>query len=103
MHIYLRIIFEIISAGLAFYAAYLWYKASKITTPESFSIHVVKPDSGPFGGNPLGSTYMGQGYSEDLTNLGQSLSRQGKENAKAALFAGFAAITQGFIIIINLL
>jgi hypothetical protein len=57
----------------------------------------------PLGGNPVEGKYVGHGYSQDLTNLGQSLSRQGKENAIAALYAGFAAITQGLIIIINLL
>src|SRR5690242_15525601 len=99
MDYYIKLLFEILSAGLAFYAAFLWYKASKIRTPTSFSIHVVKPGMRPIGGDPVGGTYMGQGYSEDLSILGESLSKQGKENAKAALFAGFAAITQGLAII----
>ena len=62
-------ILDILTALAAIVAAVLWFKSAVIKTPESFSIHVVKPDMEPMGGNPVGGTYAGQAYSQDLINL----------------------------------
>lgn len=43
MHYYIKLVFEIISAGLAFYAPDLLCKVFNIITPQTFSIQVVKP------------------------------------------------------------
>ena len=87
-------ILNILTAIFASIAAILWFLSAKIEIPKSFSIHVVKPDIGPMGGNPMGGTYQGQGYSDDLTRLGNSLVKQSRLSAWGAIFAGLSAITQ---------
>jgi hypothetical protein len=93
---------DILTGVFAFIAAYVWFKSAKVQTPDSFSIYVARPYNSPLGDNPLNASYMGQGYSEDLTNLGESLSKQSKLSAKAATVAALAAIFQAASIIIKL-
>ncbi len=85
------------SGIFALLAAPLWLKSAKIKTPSSFPIHVVKPDG--FGrpmGDPHGATYMGQGHSPSLNELGEALRCQSKWGAAAAVFAAVSAICQAF-------
>ena len=93
---------NIITALFALAAAILWFLSAKVKTPNSFSIHVVKPNGQePLGGNPIGGTYQGHGYSSELTKLAESLSKQSKLSALAAIFAGLSAITQTISIFCN--
>ncbi len=93
---------NIVTAIFAFVAAILWFFSAKVKTPNSFSIHVVKPNGmEPLGGDPIGGTYQGHGYSSELTNLAESLSQQSKLSAWAAIFAGLSAITQTISIFYN--
>lgn len=92
---------NILTAIFAFVAAILWFLSAKIKTPNSFSIHVVKPDEMPLGGNPMGGTYQGHAYSSDLIKLAESLSQQSKLSAWAAIFAGLSAIIQTISILLN--
>ena len=93
----LATILTILSAIFAIAAALLWFISAVVKTPESFSIHVVRPDSfmgEPLGGNPLGGTYVGHAYSSDLVALANALRRQSKFSAWAAGCAGVSAILQ---------
>ena len=64
-------------------------------TPDSFSVHVVRPREAPLGGNPMGGTYIGEAYSQDFTNLADALRRQSRLRADAAICAGTSALLQG--------
>jgi hypothetical protein len=64
-----------------------------VKTPTDFAIHVVHT-SKPMGGNPIGGTYVGQAYSEDLVSLANALRRQSKFSAWGAICAGISAIFQ---------
>ena len=98
---YLTLVLDIISAVLAFLAAYYWFKSSRVKTPESFSIHVVKPSYSPMS-NPMGGTYMGHGYSGQLQELGDALKTQSKLSAYGAILAGLAAVIQTISTILKL-
>jgi hypothetical protein len=87
----------VFSALFAIAAALLWFVSAVVKTPNSFSIHVVRPDSSmgqPLGGNPQGGTYVGHAYSNDLVTLAKALRRQSKFSAWAAGCAGVSAILQ---------
>jgi hypothetical protein len=71
----------------------------QITTAEAFSIYVVKPDMAPLG-QPLGGTYMGNAYSEDLQELASKLREQSELSKRAATYAAIAAILQAVLIFI---
>jgi len=84
----------VITAGLA---AVFWIISATIKTPSSFSIHVVKPNQKPLG-EPLGGTYMGNAYSEDLKKLAKALRTQSKWSAAAAICAALSAVSQGILV-----
>ena len=77
-------------AGLT--AAILWFFSAVVPMPESFSIHVAKPDMGPLGGDPVGGTYVGHGYSPELTELANAFRRQSKLSGWAARLTALAVI-----------
>jgi hypothetical protein len=79
-------------------AAVLWFKSAMVTTPEKFSVHVVEA-SGLLG-QPLGTKYVGYGYSSELSELAQALIRQSRWNAWGARSAAVAAFLQVFITLI---
>ena len=74
----------ILSALFAIVAAVLWFITAMVKTPMSFAIHVARPNQQPMGGSPMGGTYVGQAYSEDLVSLTSALKRQSKFSAWAA-------------------
>ena len=84
----------ILSALFAIAAAVLWFVSAVVKSPTTFKIHVVNPQQQPLGGNPVGGTYVGQAYSEDLVSLADSLKRQSKFSARAAICAGVSALLQ---------
>lgn len=87
---------DILSALAAVAAAILWLKSAKIKTPDNFSIFVARAN-GSMGqplGDPLGATYVGHAFSQDLQNLAHALIKQSKLSARAALCAGASAILQ---------
>jgi hypothetical protein len=92
-------ILDILTAVFAIIAAVLWLKSAKIKTPENFSIYVVKPNQTPLGGNPMGGTYLGNAYSQDLTELAIALKKQSKLSANAASFAALSAMIQALSIL----
>jgi len=102
----LTTILDILTAIAAIIAAFIWFKSANVKTPDSFSIHVSKPD-GPFGeplgGNPIGATYLGHAHSKDLQILAESLKKQSRQSAIAAIFAGISAIIQGISIMLKIL
>jgi hypothetical protein len=84
------------SALFAIAAAVLWFMSARVTTPDSFSIHVVRSNS-PFGqplGQPLGATFVGTAHSADLVELANALRRQSKLSAYAAVCAAASAVAQ---------
>jgi hypothetical protein len=94
-----------VSAITAVVAAALWFVTARVTTPNSFSIFVARAN-GSFGkplGDPLGGTYVGHAYSEDLNKLADALRRQSRLSAWAAVFAGIAAFSQTGSLIAQLL
>lgn len=90
---------QILSALAAIPAALLWFLSAVVKTPQSFSVHVVRPDSPPLGGNPLSGEYVGQAYSNDLVNLANALRRQSRLSGWAALCASISAILQAVSIL----
>ena len=84
-----------VAAVLAVLAAVLWFMSAVVKTPDSFSVHVVRPREAPLGGNPMGGTYIGEAYSQDFTNLADALRRQSRLSAYAAICAGTSALLQG--------
>lgn len=85
----LEIVFAILSA-------YFWYKSTRITLPEKFSIHVVRPTTGlghPMG-QPMGGEFVGMAYSNDLLQLAEGLKNQGKWNTQAACYTGIYVLLQ---------
>ncbi len=93
---------DILTAIAAIIAALLWFKSARIKTPNTFSIHVVK-SRGQLGGNPMGGTYMGNAYSNDLQDLAAALKLQSTWSARAAVFAGISATLQSLSILIKAL
>jgi hypothetical protein len=87
------IILSVASAIFAAIAAGLWFVSAVVKTPDSFSIHVVRPNSGPLG-EPLDGTYVGQAHSNDLIELANALRRQSRFSAWAATAAGISALAQ---------
>jgi hypothetical protein len=85
------------SASTAFIAAALWLWSARIVIPDpgQFPIVVVRPDLGPMG-QPLGGTYVGNGYSEALqqwaSNVSTAFGQQSRRSAWAAVSAGISAI-----------
>ena len=98
---FLTITLDSITVIAAVLASLLWFKSSIIKTPQSFSIHVVKPDEDALLGKPLDGTYMGQAFSDDLRELADNLRRQSKLSSYAAIFAGLSAFMQAMSIIIK--
>ena len=84
----------ILSVLFAIAAATLWFVSAIVKTPTSFAIHVVRPQQQLLGGNPMGGTYVGQAYSEDLVSLANALKRQSRFSALAAFCAGISALLQ---------
>ena len=69
-------------------AAILWYRSSKVRTPETFSILVdITPAT-------WDGSVGGKGYSPDLQALGTALSSQSRLSKNAAICAAVAAICQ---------
>lgn len=56
----------------------------------------------PLGGDPLGGKYIGNAYSNDLINLADSLKKQSKLSAYAAIFASISAVFQVTTIILEI-
>ena len=96
-------ILSIIAAVLAVLAAVLWFMSAAVKTPDSFSVHVVRPREAPLGGDPLGGTYIGQAHSQDFTNLANALRRQSRLSSYAAICAGASALVQGASMIASFL
>lgn len=89
----LVIILEMSLAACAILAAMFWLISARVKTPQSFSIHVVKPETQPFGGNAvMGGEYMGNAYSEDINNLAAALIKQSRWSSGGALFGSLSAI-----------
>ena len=95
-------ILDILTVIAGIIAAVQWYRSAKIETPNNFSIHIVKPNHSPMGGNPLDGIYIGHAYSNDLVKLADALKRQSKLSANAAQFASVSAIAQAISIIIKM-
>ena len=96
------IVLQIASALFAFLAAYWWWKSAKVMTPSRFRITVIKPSMGILGG-PMDGTYMGEGYSQELTQLGSALSLQARLSGKGARYAAIAAGIQAVAVILDAL
>jgi hypothetical protein len=79
-----RIVLNCAGAVTGFVGAILWLWSARIKTPERFAIHVAKPQMEPMG-QPLGGTYVGNGYSPELTTLANALMRQSRLSACAAI------------------
>ena len=79
----------IISSAIA---AILWFVSTIIPIPKTVIGHVVTPHEVPLGGNPIGGTYVGQIYSEDMKELVRSLRIQSRLSACAAFFSGLSVI-----------
>ena len=73
-----------------------------LKTPRHFEIHVAKPDLGGPLGDPLGGTYVGHGYSQELQQLGEALVRQSRLSAQAALCATASAILQAVALVLRM-
>jgi len=90
-------ILQAFSAFFAVCAALLWFKSAVVKTPSEFRISVARPSGAwaePLGGDPIGSEYIGNGYSPDLQVLGEALVRQSRWNARGAVCAAIAALIQ---------
>jgi hypothetical protein len=97
-------VLQILSSMAAIVAACLWLLSAVIKTPQSFAIYVACADSPlgtPLGDNPMGGSYVGQAYSDDLLSLANGLRRQSRLSALAAIFAGASALLQGISILIR--
>jgi hypothetical protein len=97
----LHVVSAIFAVIFAFVAAILWWLSARVKTPDSFSIHVARPNLSPgelSGLHPIGGTWVGQAHSEDLIELANALRHQSKLSASAAVFAGFSAFFQAFTI-----
>jgi hypothetical protein len=97
----LTIAVELISIVLGLLAAYYWHESTKVETPESFAITVVKP-RGQHPGNPLAGEWMGQGYSNDLASLGEGLRKQSRINATAARLTAGSVLAQAIAVALQL-
>jgi hypothetical protein len=89
------------SIVFALAAAVLWFLSAVVKTPDSYSVHVVRPRSGldqPLGGDPIGGAYIGQAYSNDFVSLANALRRQSKLSAWAAVCAGVSAAPQALLL-----
>lgn len=89
---------QILSAIFALAAAYLWWLSTRVSTPNRFPIHVVKPDMSSMP-HVMGGTYVGHGHSPELTNLANALKVQSRRNMKAAFCAGGSAAWQALAIV----
>lgn len=90
-------ILQSLSAFFAVCAAVLWFKSAVVKIPSEFRINVARPPEAsaePLGCNPIGSQYIGNGYSPDLQVLGEALVRQSHWNARGAVCAANAALIQ---------
>jgi len=96
----LLVFLQVAGAGFALAAAYFWWQSARVQTPKTFSIHVVKPEMGILG-EPLGGTYVGHGYSEELTNLGKALVWQSQLSGRAAICAAISAGIQGIAVLLE--
>jgi len=90
---------QVASAIAAVLAAFLWFRSARVTTPSSFSIHVAKLDFSPPLGM-LGAEYVGHGYGQDLTELGNALTVQSRFSGYAAIAAAISAILQAISLIL---
>jgi len=82
-----------VSAFFAGLAALAWLVSALVRTPANFVIYVVRP-TGQAVHDPLGGTYMGHAYSEDLNELARKLRLQSKWSAAAASCAAVSAALQ---------
>ena len=92
-----------ISTIFAIAAALLWLASARVKTPTHFSISVVRSNGAmgqPFGGNPLGASFVGQAHSQDLLDLATALRLQSKLSALAAACAAVSAFAQVWAIFI---
>src|ERR1700722_11231566 len=83
----------ITSALISGVAAILWLLSARVKTPETFQVHVVRPDMAPMGG-PVGGQFVGHGYSTELTDLANALRRQSKLSAQAAICTAVSVFVQ---------
>jgi len=92
---------NILSALFAFVAAGLWLMSARVKTPDTFSVHVSRPDAfgQPLGGHPMFGEYIGQAHSQDFTALAEALKRQSRLSAWAASSAACAVALQAFALI----
>jgi hypothetical protein len=97
MLFWVKLVSQLADAGLGTAAAFYWFKSAQIRTPESFAIHVVRPAMGILD-QPLGGTYMGNGYSSELNELAAKLKEQSHLSKMAATYAAGAAVLQAALI-----
>ena len=95
----LYILIQYASALFAFVAAALWWKSAIVRTPKKFGIHVVEVSG--LSSQPVGTKYVGYGYSKELTELGEALVRQSRWNSWGARSAAVAALLQTTTIFIQ--
>ena len=96
--LYLTIVQLLSEHVLPLIAAVLWFWSATVSIPASgqFPITVVRPDAvmGPLG-QPLGGTYVGNGYSPELqawaSEVSSAFALQSRLNGLAAISAGISA------------
>ncbi len=84
---------EFLSALCAGYAAILWFRSAVVKLPPRFPIQVMIT-ARPMYEGPGAPPAMGEGRSQMLDILAHQLKRQSKLSARAARFAGAAALFQ---------
>jgi hypothetical protein len=97
----MEIAFQVLAILTGIASAVFWFRAARIPTSTRFNITVVRPHMGPLGG-PLGGTYVGQGHSVELDQLGAALVAQSRLNAFAAAATALSVIFQALAIAVHL-
>jgi len=98
-------IINLLIALFAFVAAVLWLWSAKVKTPDTYSVHVTRPEGimgHPLGGDPLGGIYVGMAHSMDFKDLANGLKLQSRLSAAAAICAGISALLQAVSVCMSL-
>jgi hypothetical protein len=80
------------SAASALWGAYLWFKASRVKTPDNFPIHILSTT--PFSAEIPPTEIAVIGSSPELDAIGRALIQQSALNSRAAIFTAAAVIIQ---------
>jgi len=80
------------SAVSALWGAYLWFKASRVKTPDKFPIHILSTT--PFSAEIPPTEIAVIGSSEELDAIGRALNKQSWLNSRAAIFTAAAVVIQ---------